>query len=176
MSQQAAAIGRPAITHLVGCLYQPVYDYLCWLTGDPDVASDLTQETFIRVWRYPPEARDGRVLRAWVFKVARNVHRRHAGAAEPPPVSPEGLEDSLPDLGSEPLLDVRRAQDIGAVRRAVERLPEAYRQVIVLHNLEGMKLREVAAVLDEPLGTVKSRLATAFRILRRSLQSLEEDP
>jgi RNA polymerase sigma-70 factor (ECF subfamily) len=57
----------------------------------------------------------------------------------------------------------------------VDRLPDAYRAVILLHNLEGFTLREVAEILEVPVGTAKSRLATGFATLRRLLHEWKED-
>jgi RNA polymerase sigma-70 factor (ECF subfamily) len=62
-----------------------------------------------------------------------------------------------------------------AVRLAVEGLPPAHRAVVLLHNLEGMSLRDVAEILEVPVGTAKSRLSAAFVMLRRSLREWRED-
>ena len=156
--------------------YSGVYNYLCWLCGDRDLAQDLTQAAFVQAWRHPPEFRGESALRAWVYRVARNEylqHRRRAG------LETVALEDSLvaddaagPDVTV--LLRLERRELRETIAAALNRLPEIYREVVVLHNLEGLTLGQVAAVLEIPEGTVKSRRAQAFTLLR--LMLAQENP
>jgi RNA polymerase sigma-70 factor, ECF subfamily len=148
-----------------------MYNYLFWLCRDRELAADLTQETFLKLWRNPPELRGGPALKAWLFKVARNEflqHRRRAGletlALEDCP-EPETSAGEIPSLQA--LFEVKEL--VTAVSGAIGRLPDGYREVIVLHNQEGLTLEEVGTILEIPLGTVKSRRAKAFELLRRML-------
>jgi RNA polymerase sigma-70 factor (ECF subfamily) len=154
--------------------YAGVYNYLCWTSRNTALAEDLTQETFVQIWRHLPEVRSEEAVRVWVYRVARNTylqHRRRAGldtvsledCGEPEPAGPP---ETQPELRLE-RDDLRRL-----VRAAVEHLPDAYREVIVLHNLEGFSLAQVGDVLQVPVGTVKSRRARAFRRLRELLQEV----
>jgi len=174
--ERPAASRRDAarFSALVQRHYARVYDYLCWLTRDPTIAEDLTQETFARVWQSPPDWRRRNASRAWVMKVALNEFRQHARQ--------RGVEvDSATgsDLPTEPALSppavAERAELGQIVRVAVLSLPFHLREVVVLSKLEGLTLREVAEMLEIPLGTVKSRLAKAFTLLREALREWEEE-
>ena len=113
--------------------------------------------------------------RAFLFKVAVNEYRQAMRKRGVEAASEEGFPDAQPDPAAEPLGAVQREELRRGVREAVAALPELHREVVVLHNLEGLKLREVAEVLDIPVGTVKSRLAAAFVMLRRSLRGWKEE-
>ena len=148
-----------------------VYGYLAWLCRDCELAADLTQETFLKLWRNPPELRGGPALKAWLFKVARNEflqHRRRAGLETI--AFDETQESNL--IGDEPLslqalFEIKELVEI--VCDAIGKLPDCYREVVVLHNQEGLTLQEVGEILEIPIGTVKSRRAKAFELLRQML-------
>jgi RNA polymerase sigma-70 factor (ECF subfamily) len=178
MAREGAAGKRPAARQqalfesLARQHYAGVYNYLCWVSRDPGLAEDLTQETFMQVWQHLPDLRRSEAARAWIYRVARNQylqHRRRAGLETVP-------LDNCDDTGRTPACDPgpqvaleREALRLG-VRRAVDELPDLYREVIVLHNLEQLSLAQVAQVLGVPIGTVKSRRAKAFSALRGLLQ------
>ena len=155
--------------------YAGVYNYLRWLCRDAELAEDLTQETFLQMWRHPPELRGEKPLKAWVFKVARNEflqHQRRSG------LHTVALEENTEaqEVGSastDPAIGLEREALCQAVQTAVERLPALYREVIVLHNMEGLPLARVAEVLGIPKGTVKSRRAKAVSLLRHMLREHE---
>jgi RNA polymerase sigma-70 factor, ECF subfamily len=148
-----------------------VYNYLSWLCRDRELAADLTQETFLKLWRNPPELRGGPAVKAWLFKVARNEflqHRRRAGLDT---IAFDETQESN-FIGDDPLslqarFDIKELTEI--VCDAIGKLPDSYREVVVLHNQEGLTLQEVGEVLEIPLGTVKSRRAKAFELLRHML-------
>jgi len=157
--------------------YAGVYNYLCWMSRDASLAEDLTQETFMRMWEHPPELRGERALNAWVFRVARNEflqHRRRAGLATVTLEDSAGVE-SASEPSSDPQIRLEREDLRRAVRGAVEKLPDHYREVVVLHNLEGLSLTQIAEVLEIPVGTVKSRRAKALSMLRHLLQEVGTD-
>jgi RNA polymerase sigma-70 factor (ECF subfamily) len=148
-----------------------VYGYLSWLCRDNELAADLTQETFLKLWRNPPGLREGPALKAWLFKVARNEylqHRRRAG------LGTLALDDTQEAhrIANEPLslqalFETKELVEI--VCNAISKLPDCYREVVVLHNQEGLTLQEVGEILEIPIGTVKSRRAKAFELLRQML-------
>lgn len=150
-----------------------IYTYLRRISRDPELAEDLTQETFVQVWRHLEEVREERARRAWVYRIARNAYLIRLRRTEPATVPLDEGELDATDFGT-PGPEVRLEQTAlcQAVRAAVERLPEAYREVIVLHNWQELSLSEVASVLQLPIGTVKSRRARALAKLRELLQEL----
>ena len=157
--------------------YAGVFNYLCWVSRDKGLAEDLTQETFMQIWQHPPEMRSERALRAWVFRVARNEYLQHRRRAGLETVAFDDCSEvqQAGSSGADPQLSLVRKDLRDAVRGAVEKLPDHYREVIVLHNLEGLSLAEIAEVLEVPVGTVKSRRAKALSLLRHLLQEVRND-
>jgi RNA polymerase sigma-70 factor (ECF subfamily) len=172
-----AARQRALFERLLRRFYAGVHNYLCWISRDSALAEDLTQETFMQIWQHPPELRGGPALRAWVFRIARNQylqHRRRAGLDTVAFDASAGAGSADP-TAPDPQIHLERDALRRAVRSAVERLPDHYREVIVLHNLEGLSLAQIAEVLETPVGTVKSRRAEAFARLRHLLQEVGTD-
>jgi len=145
------------------------------LSGDGDLAADLTQETFVQVWRHADELRNREAGRAWVYRIARNRlvdHRRRAGldtVALDEAAEVEAAEATA--MNPERRLAQRALGE--AVRGALRSLGPGLREVVVLHNLEGLSLSQVGEVLGIPIGTVKSRRARAMSALRVLLQAEE---
>lgn len=149
------------------------------LTRNPADAEDLVQETYLRAFRFRDRFAANSNLRAWLFKILSNAaisrfrHTSHESADTSLDDMPEadlysravadgGLEESAEDELLSAVLDID-------VRRALEELPEPFRLAVVLSDVEGFSYREIADMLDVPLGTVMSRLFRGRRILRRRL-------
>ena len=149
------------------------------LTRNPADAEDLVQETYLRAFRFRDRFAANSNLRAWLFKILSNAassRYRHA--------SRQSADTSLDDM-SEADLYSRAVADGGPgvsaedellnalldvdVRRALEELPDPFRLAVLLSDLEGFSYKEIADMLDVPLGTVMSRLFRGRRILRRRL-------
>ena len=154
-----------------------LYGFGLLLTGDPDEAEDLVQETFLRAFRFFQQYEHGTNCKAWLFTImkhiflnqvpqrARMVLSRDAGPEE------EGDSDRWRDpishgYGST-LRDEVFAKD---VEMALRLLPETFRLVVVLKDVEGFSYGEIAQLLDCPIGTVMSRLSRARDMLRRFLR------
>jgi len=173
-TQPRAGQWRAQFERLARRYHAGVYNYLCWIARDRTLAEDLTQETFVKVWQHPPEARGERAMKAWIYRIARNEYlqyRRRAGLTTV--ALEECAENAVMDTAPAPQVELERRDSSDRVHDAVEGLPDLYREVIVLHNLEGLSLRQVAAALEVPLGTVKSRRARAFERLRGLLPGPE---
>jgi RNA polymerase sigma-70 factor (ECF subfamily) len=153
-----------------------VYNYLCWISRHRELAEDLTQETFMRVWDHMTDIRDRKAARSWVFQIARNQFLQHVRSSGTATTSLDdcGEAELPPAGGSDPALTLERETLGEAVRAAVDRLPDVCREVIVLHNLEHLSLAQTAEVLGVPIGTVKSRRARAFSALRQLLGDAKE--
>ena len=130
------------------------------LVGDRATADDLVQDTLERAWSKLHLYRRGTDLRAWLFTVMHNVHVNRVRAAR----ATDTLEEEMPELAQ------RAAQgDALLVRdldRAISRLPDEQRAVLLLVTLEEMSYDSVARTLDIPIGTVMSRLSRAREKLR----------
>lgn len=167
---------RQALTILVERHYGSLLGYLFRLAGGSrTLAEDLVQETFATILR-----RGGyevtRPFKPWLYAVATNVARDHFKSAavrrEVPTEHDAIVEMRDDDPGPEE--HALAAEEGREVAQAVVRLGDEYRETILLRFYQGLSLREIAAALDVPVGTVKSRLSTGTRRLRELLARSRE--
>jgi RNA polymerase sigma-70 factor, ECF subfamily len=153
---------------------KPVFSLIRHLTGDEEVAADLTQDTFVRAWHGLPRLRATHAFAGWLRIIATNLVRDRSRRRRPESTITENTSENGPDLDVAD--DAPRLHDQYAtrlqqrrIREAILRLPEPQRAVIVMHHLEEVPVAEIAALLAIPLGTVLSRLARGREALRRRL-------
>lgn len=158
--------------------YSPrVYGLVYRLTGSRDAAEDLLQSTFLRVVRMLPNYRHTDRFDAWLFRIAANLVRDRARALERrrrafgPPNGADGEAGRLlPDPRADgPLDQMERREGSALLRECLEKLPEIDRQIVILRHYADLSFREIAAVLDIPLGTALSRAHRALARLRADL-------
>jgi len=136
--------------------YRDLYHFACSLTRAPDEASDLVQETF-HIWaKKGSQLRDLRSAKSWLFTT---LHREFLQTRRRQTRFPEIELDDVPE--ALPATDVSLADqlDSSAVLAALNELGEAYRAPLALYYLQDYSYREIAEILDVPLGTVQSRIA-----------------
>jgi len=156
-----------------GALYErcspSVHRFALHMSGDRHIAEEVTQETFMALIRRPSMFDESRgPLVSWLLGIARNITRRALGAS----ADEAALDETADVAGSADVLsDLTRRETIDAVRQAVVSLPAAYREVVVLCDLQEMDYRDVAVTLACPVGTVRSRLHRARSILMAKLQT-----
>jgi RNA polymerase sigma-70 factor (ECF subfamily) len=143
------------------------YNLARWLAGNDHDAEDIAQEACVRAFRFLGGYRGGDG-RAWLLAIVRNT--AFSWLKKNRPQSVVSLpEDDFVEIEDQSGVDARNYHaDTGALRVALESLPLEFREALVLHELEGLSYKEIAAVAEVPIGTVMSRLARA----RRQLQSL----
>lgn len=157
--------------------HRRIYNFVRSMVTDSEDAADLTQKTYVRAWGALKSLRSDEAFLVWLHRIALNVVRDSRKRIERPTVSldapgeneesPAGLE--IPDGSLGPGQIVLSEDTQKHVRRAVERLPEIHRTVVVMHHLEGMEVTAIAGTLGISPGTVLSRLARAREALRRTL-------
>jgi len=150
-----------------------LYNFACWLVRNPHDAEDLVQETYLKALRGFATFQTGTNFRAWIFRILKNtvVTARSKVAARL--TTTIYIEDDLPIPENSPnpeSLLIRRL-NIESVQSAIEKLPPVYREVILLSEVEDTTYREIADILDIPIGTVMSRLARARKMIRQSLNT-----
>jgi RNA polymerase sigma-70 factor, ECF subfamily len=163
---------RAALEHL-----DALYNFAMYLTRNPPEADDLVQETYLRAFRFSHRFQPGTHLRAWLFQILRNtfltfyrLHERESALAE----------DGVPTWDV-PMFHDAPEESSGTVEvhtdleRALRRLPEEFRTVLLLAEVEGMALEDVARVLACPVGTVKSRIFRAKERLRALLRDYKKE-
>ena len=180
MSNEEAALveraqqGDPAAFSEIYDRHQPaVYRYVSFRVGSAATAEDLTSEVFVRVVsRIERFKYRGRPLLAWLYTIARNLvadHHRKAGRYSTVP-----LDEARPAPGEGPEdRAARRFAELGVVR-AIAKLTEDQRRVILLKFVEGMSNEEAARVLGKSVGSVKALQHRALAALRRAMDAAEE--
>jgi RNA polymerase sigma-70 factor, ECF subfamily len=152
------------------------YNLARWLTGNDQDAEDVVQEAMLRAFMYFDGFRGGDA-RSWILKIVRNTCFTWLEANRPSEIAATAVEE-LEDMTT-PLVYSGSADDPEtlALRRttalqlnnAIATIPAAFREVVVLREMEGLSYKEIAIVVDAPIGTVMSRLARARAELRRIL-------
>ena len=158
---------------------RPLYSTAVRLTTNPADAEDLVQETYLRAFRSYGTFRPGSNLRAWLFRILTNAHinRYRAKIRRPEETGLDAIEDHTLHRhardsdtywrsAEDELIDLLSESEVLAV---VDGLPPAYRQTVLLADIEGLSYKEIAKNLDVPIGTVMSRLHRGRRALRREL-------
>ncbi len=150
------------------------------LTRDPAQAEDLVQDTYVRALRYQASYQVGTNMKAWLFAIMRNLFWDRFKGGRPDDVSLDGdgefaLYDTLKDPSAVPESEVLDGIAAEEVVRAVEKLPELHREVVLLVDVEGFSYKDAAEVLRVPIGTVMSRLHRARRQLQRSLYEYAQE-
>ncbi len=155
---------------LVRSQYQRLYNLHLRLSPSPEIAADLTQDTFEQAWKSAPSYRGQSRPEIWLYGVALNVNRhwwsRKRREESPEEMSLEELPD--PEPTAEELALLHQRSDL--VCAAVRRLPEAYRQVVALRYFLGVPAVEIARSEGVEAGTIRWRLHEALRRLWILLQ------
>ncbi len=156
-----------------------IYQHTLYLLGNREDAEDITQETFIKAWEYRAKLRP-KTARSWLTKCAQNLcfnllkrHKFQMHLTDSDDTDPETELETLMHTHSgrsNPSPDeiVVQQELKDSVHCAIKKLPPDMRSVIVMRELNGMSFKEIAEVLEQPEGTVKS---TAFRA-RKKLREL----
>jgi len=153
---------------------RPLYAFICRFVGDPGDAADLFQETFTRVVRHGGSFRGASRFRTWLYAIAANLCRSHLRKARRARDSARVDPTLHPDPSAGPG-NLVASREIGErVALAVQRLPGEQREVVVLRVYDDMSYREIAEVVERPLGTVKSQMRLALGKLRSDLRAIAQ--
>jgi RNA polymerase sigma-70 factor (ECF subfamily) len=145
-----------------------------WLTQNAAEAEDLAQETLSKALRAFSSFTPGTNFKAWIFRILRNTFlTSRTGIAAMRTTfleDHEGLEESAVAAGSTPEETLIQLDDAAAVQQALTQLPPHLRDCLLLCDVEELKYKEIAEILDVPIGTVTSRIFRARAALRAHLQ------
>ena len=159
---------RAAFEDLIDRWHGPLRGYVRRVAGGDEAADEALQEVWLRVFRGIHRLRDGAKLRSWLFGIAHHVamdgwRRQYAAPLEADMHPVEIAADEPDDL----------EEELEAMHRELARLPFVEREVITLFYLRELSMAQIAEALQVPVGTVKSRLFRARRLLRAELESSE---
>ena len=158
----------------VNALYNAAYR----MSRNSEDAEDLVQEAYLKAYRYYDKFQEGTNLKAWLFKILKNtfINTYRKRQLEPQKSDFAEIEESMERLiqdragaPRDPEEELLRSILDEDVQRAIDELADEYRMVVLLADIEGFSYKEIASILDIPLGTVMSRLYRGRRLLEAAL-------
>jgi len=163
---------RAAFDELIQRWHGPIWEYVRHLSDD-DAAQDIAQDIWLRVLRGIGRLRDPAKLRAWLFGIA---HRTWIDTLRSKyAVVGADIDEVDRQEPPDPMALDELEEELTAVEQELARLPAIEREALTLFYLRELSLQEIAQALDIPVGTVKSRLHRARRMLRRELTGKGDD-
>jgi RNA polymerase sigma-70 factor (ECF subfamily) len=145
--------------------HQDVYRVALYFARNPDDANDITQEAFLRAWKYFHTFDRATDFKNWILQILRNTFLSSIQKNKRM-IHPEKGLSHLPDkrpLHDQQLFDNQR---INNLRNAIQNLPTDFREVIILSDMEGLSYESISQILQIPIGTVRSRLHRARLLLK----------
>ncbi len=159
----------------------PLLNFIYRFLGDLVESEDIVQETFYRVYKNKHYYKEVAKFSTWIYTIAGNLaktelrrrKRRKVFSIHKETAAEKELE--LPDLKSDPEKEVNTVITENIIHKAITSLPQKFRQVIVLRDIQGFSYEEISSIIKVPLGTVKSRVKRARLKLQKDLNFLLED-
>jgi RNA polymerase sigma-70 factor (ECF subfamily) len=164
--ERAELFERMVLPHL-----DSAFNLARWLTGNDPDAQDVAQEASLRAFKYFGSFR-GDNARAWLLSIVRNSFHTWLRKNRPAEKTVEMTDDILEIEDPSAVEGVHpQFADADAVRCAIAELPVEFREIVILREMEGFSYKEIADLIDVPIGTVMSRLARARRLLQKNLSA-----
>lgn len=176
--QLYADFEREAVPHM-----DALYNYALKMTGDSDDASDLIQETYLKAFRFFDKFEKGTNCKAWLFRIMKNtyINTYRKNTKEPDKVDYDEVENFYENIKASNTDSSHLEKDIydnlldDELSGAITSLPEDFRTVVILADIEGFTYEEIADFIDVPVGTVRSRLHRARKMLFTKLYEYAGD-
>jgi RNA polymerase sigma-70 factor (ECF subfamily) len=168
-----------ALEELVRRYLSLIYGFSRKYAGDPDMASDISQEVFVKVWKNLKKFDTSKNFRNWIFVIAKNtaldwLKKKNAlslgkdMSAQGGPAS--GWENNIPDLNQPSMIDRFYNDSVSQkLALAINQLPSKYGKVIKFHNQENLNFREISEKFGESVNTIKSRYRRGLILLKKYL-------
>ena len=164
---------REAFASLFEIFAPRVKAYMMKVGSDPASSEEITQETFIRVWRKAGQFDPKKASAVtWIFTIARNLRIDRLRKENRPTFDPDD-PIFVPETSQTPLENIEQSDIVERVKASIGSLPQDQREVVQLSFIEGLSHQEIANAIGLPLGTVKSRLRLSFVKLRHALGDLQ---
>jgi RNA polymerase sigma-70 factor (ECF subfamily) len=170
-----------AFNTLVWRWEKPLYNFILRMMGNPEIAKDLTQMTFIRMYKQLKNLKEHDKFKSWAYRIAVNLckdelkkKKRHRVLSLDSLTSEEhdnDIKQQFQDHDApcpEELLQQEQISNI--LKEAMQQIPEEQRVVIVMKQYQGLKFTEIAEALSEPINTVKSRMYYGLRAMKKYLE------
>jgi len=178
LKERYADFEREAIPHM-----NALYNFAYRMTGDKDDADDLVQETYLKAYRFFDKFEKGTNCKAWLFRIMKNsfINDYRKLIKEPNKVDYEDVQNFYETIKSDEVVYNHYQEDAFSnslddeITKAISELPEDFRTVIILSDIEGFTYEERADFVDIPVGTVRSRLHRARKMLYSQLYNYAKD-
>jgi len=169
---------KEAIPHM-----NALYNFALRMTGDTDDADDLVQETYLKAFRFFDKFEKGTNAKAWLFRILKNsyINEYRKVKKAPHKVDYDDIENFYENIKASEIKSTHLAEDVfgnlldDEISKAISSLPEDFRTVIILSDIEGFTYEEIADFVDCPIGTVRSRLHRARKMLYVRLHKYAEE-
>jgi RNA polymerase sigma-70 factor (ECF subfamily) len=169
-----------ALHGLVDRYSSRLFGFLFRLCGRRNEAEDLMQEVFVRIVRTIERYRDDGRFEAWLFRIAANLVRDsiRRRRRRPTQIGPDANDDDDPldraaDSAGPPEAALETAEEVARLNAALQRLPDAEREVIMLRHFSDLSFKEVADIMGTPIGTALARSHRALRRLKELMEAGE---
>jgi RNA polymerase sigma-70 factor (ECF subfamily) len=154
-----------------------LYNFALRTTGNADDARDLLQETYLKAYRFWDKYEKGTNIRAWLFRIMKNsyINRYRKETKEPDKVDYDDIENFYNTIRAESTDPNDLQQQLygnllgDEVTKALQSLPDDFRTVVILCDIEGLTYEEIAEFVECPIGTVRSRLHRGRKLLQATL-------
>ncbi len=169
---------REAIPHM-----DALYNFALKMTGDSDLADDLIQETYLKAFKFFDKFEQGTNCKAWLFRILKNsyINDYRKISKEPDKVDYDDIQNFYENIKASEVKSSHLVDDEFSklldddISGAIANLPEDFRTVIILSDIEGFTYEEIAEFVDCPIGTVRSRLHRARKMLYTKLYKYASD-
>jgi len=160
-----------------------LYNYALRLTGNYDDADDLLQETLFKAYRFFDKFEAGTNIKAWLYRIMKNsfINEYRKNVKEPDKIDYEDVQNFYENIKANEVKTEHFEEDVYAnmlddtINNALSSLPEDFRTVIILSDIEGYTYDEIADFIDIPVGTVRSRLHRARKMLYAKLSNYAKE-
>lgn len=160
-----------------------LYNFALRMIGDPDEADDLVQETMLKAFRFFDKFEKGTNCKAWLFRILKNtyINEYRKVSKQPNKVDYEDVQNFYENIKATEVKSQHYEEDAFSklldddISSAITELPEDFRTVIILSDIEGFTYEEIADFIDCPIGTVRSRLHRARKMLYAKLYDYAKD-
>ena len=170
-----------AYEQLVRRYKEPLLNFIFRFIGDQAEAEDIVQDTLYRVYKNKHYYKEVAKFSTWIYTIASNLaktelrRRRRRRFFSINKEAPNEKEVELPDLKTDPEVEANTIVTEKIIQKAIGKLPQKFRQVIVLRDIQGFSYEEISSIIKVPLGTVKSRVNRARLRLQEDLGFLLKD-
>lgn len=173
---QAQEGDQEAFERLVRRHQRYVFNVAYRVLKDSVEAENITQEAFVRAWRGLPGFRGKAQFTTWLYRIVHNLCLNRLPKLRHELVQIEPLEDVLDDPSPTPSDLIETQEQVALLHAELERMPAKYRLVLSLRYLEHLSYEEIAAAIDLPMGTIKTHIHRARRLLAERIRQADGQP